>query len=91
VGSPDADVVEAAGVAEGDHPGGVDAIAADPVVAIGVSAGRGGGLGTRQVGDRGGGSLGQGAVRSAVVVGVEEAPCRSAIVVGWSGSAACPH
>ena len=46
VGSPDADVVQAAGVAEGDHAGGVDAVAADPVVgvvvrpAVGVVFGR---------------------------------------------------
>jgi hypothetical protein len=32
VGSPDADVVQAAGVAEGDHAGVVDPVAADPVV-----------------------------------------------------------
>jgi len=31
VGSPDADVVQAAGVAEGDHAGGVDPVAAHPV------------------------------------------------------------
>jgi hypothetical protein len=29
VGSPDADVVQAAGVAEGDHAGGIDPVAAD--------------------------------------------------------------
>ena len=37
VGSPDADVMESAGVAEGELAGGVDAVAADPVVAIGVA------------------------------------------------------
>jgi len=35
VGPPDADVVEPAVVAEGDEPGGVDAVGADAVVGVG--------------------------------------------------------
>jgi hypothetical protein len=42
VGSPDADVVEPAVVSEGDHAGGVDPVAADPVVGVGVPASCGG-------------------------------------------------
>ena len=52
VGSSDADVVQAAVVAQGDHAGGVDAVAADPGV------GRGG---RRAVG---GGGLGAGVRRA---------------------------
>jgi hypothetical protein len=36
VGSPDTDMVQPAVVAEGDHAGGVDPVAADPVVTVGV-------------------------------------------------------
>jgi hypothetical protein len=57
VGSPDADVVQAAGVAEGDHAGGVDPVAANPVVGVGVPAGRRGGLRPRGVDGGGGGPL----------------------------------
>jgi hypothetical protein len=41
VGSPDADVMESTGVAQGDDAGVVDAVVADPVVGVGVAAGRG--------------------------------------------------
>lgn len=41
VGSADADVVELAGVSQGDDAGGVDAVVADPVVGVGVAAGGG--------------------------------------------------
>ena len=44
VGSPDAEVVEAAVVAQGDFAGAVDAVVADAPVGVGVAAG-GGGLG----------------------------------------------
>ena len=52
----EADVVEAAVVAQGDSAGLVDAVVADPVVGVGALAG--GGLGTRLVGGGGGGALG---------------------------------
>jgi hypothetical protein len=41
VGSPDANVVESAGVADGDDAGFVDPVVADPVVAVWVAAGGG--------------------------------------------------
>jgi hypothetical protein len=54
VGSADADVVEAAVVAQGDHAGVVDAVAAYPVVGGRGERGRRGGLGSGLVGaDRG--------------------------------------
>jgi hypothetical protein len=56
VGSPDADGVEPATVTEGDLAGVVDAVAADPVVGIGLLV-AGGGLGTGLVGGGGGGSV----------------------------------
>ena len=52
VGSADADVVQAPGVAQGDAAGVVDAVVADPVVGVGVSAVAGKRLGQRVV-DRG--------------------------------------
>jgi hypothetical protein len=67
VGPADADVVELAGVAEGDAAGVVDDVAADPVVGVGVAA-AGGGFGPRGVGGRGGGPVRQGAVRPGGVV-----------------------
>jgi len=70
VGSSDADVVESAVVAQGDDAGVVDAVAADPVVAVGPGAGRRG-LRSGRVGD-GRGAAVQGAVRPAVVVLVPE-------------------
>jgi hypothetical protein len=70
VGSADADVVEPAGDAQGDDAGLVDAVGAYPVV--GVGAGCWIGLGAGGVGRRGGGAMGQGAVRSAVVVLLDE-------------------
>jgi hypothetical protein len=76
VGSSEADVVEAAVVAEGDPAGGVDAVAADPPVDVGV-AGRGAGFGSGPVDDAGWGVVGQGPVGSLLVVegdeGVEQA------------------
>lgn len=36
MGSPDADVMQAAVVAQGDHAGGVDAVAADSMMGLGV-------------------------------------------------------
>jgi hypothetical protein len=39
VGSADADVVQPPGMADGDHAGVVDAVAADPVVGVGVPVG----------------------------------------------------
>jgi hypothetical protein len=42
VGSSDADVVQSAGQAQGDHAGGVDAVVADPVVAAALAAAGGG-------------------------------------------------
>jgi len=50
----EADVVEAAGVAQGDPAGSVDAVVADPIVAVGALAG--GGLGAGGVGGGGDGS-----------------------------------
>jgi len=67
VGSPDADVVQAAGDAEGDHAGGVDSVAADPVVGVGVAAGRRGGLRPGGVDGGGAGPLRQRPVRAVVV------------------------
>ena len=48
-GSADADVVESAVVAEGDFAGFVDAVVADSVVGVGVSARSGEGFGHRGV------------------------------------------
>ena len=71
VGSADADGVEPALVAQGDLPAGVDAVAAESVVGVGTAV-AGGGLGAAGV-DRGrGGSVRQGAVRTVVVVGLDE-------------------
>jgi hypothetical protein len=54
----DADVVELAGVAEGDGDDGPDLVGADAVVSIGVAV-AGGGLGPGGVGGRGGLAPGQ--------------------------------
>src|SRR5579859_56829 len=67
VGPADADVVEPAGVAEGDAAGGVDDVAADPVVGVAGPV-AGGGLGPGGVDGGGGGPAGQRLVRPAGVV-----------------------
>jgi hypothetical protein len=83
VGSADADVVQAAGQAQGDAAGLVERVVAESVV--GVTGAAGAGLGA---GGRGGGPVRQRAVRSVVVVGgdegVEEA-CSPVMVAGWTG------
>ena len=63
VGSADADVVQAAGQAQGDAAGPVDLVGADPVVGVAVAVGAGSGLGAGGVGGRGGGPVRQGPVR----------------------------
>ena len=63
VGAADADVVEAAGAAQGDGAGLVDAVVAESVVGAGAGAG-GAGLGQQSV-DDGGGSPAEGAVGAA--------------------------
>jgi hypothetical protein len=68
VGSADAEVVEAAGHAERDHAGGVDAVVADAGVRVVVAAGGGEGFGEGVVGGCGGGAVGQGPVWPLVVV-----------------------
>ena len=70
VGSPDADVVQAPGDAQGDDAGLVDAVGADPVV--GVGAGCWVGFGSGRVGGGGGGLMCQGAVWAVMVVFVDE-------------------
>ena len=72
VGSADADVVQPAVVAQGDGAGFVDAVVADPVVGVGVSARAGQGFGHGVVEGGGGGPVRQGAVWSVVVVLVDE-------------------
>jgi len=57
VGSSDADVVQAAGRAQGDAAGVIDAVTADPVV--GVEAFAWGGFGAGGVGGGGGGLVWQ--------------------------------
>ena len=59
VGSSDADVVEAAGHAQGDHAGGVDAVVADAGVAVVVAAGGRERFGQGVVGGCGGGPVGR--------------------------------
>ena len=59
VGAADADVVELAGVAEGDGADGPDLVGADAVVGVGVAV-AGGGLGPGGVGGCGGPVTGQG-------------------------------
>ena len=71
VGSSDADVVESAVVAEGHRAAVVDAVVADPVVGVGVVAGRGG-CGAGLVGGGRGGLAGERAVGSVVVVVLDE-------------------
>jgi hypothetical protein len=66
VGSAGADVVEAAGVAEGELAVGVDAVSADAVAGAGGPA-AGGGFGPGSVCGGGGLAAGQGAVRPLVV------------------------
>ena len=63
----DADVVELAGVAEGDGSDGPDLAGADAVVGVAFPV-AGGGLGPGGAGGGGGGPAGQGAVRPAGVV-----------------------
>ena len=67
VGPADADVVELAGVSQGDGAGGADDVGADAVVGVGGAV-AGGGFGPGGVGGGGGGAVGQGAVRPAGVV-----------------------
>ena len=68
MGSADADVEEAAPVAEGDLALLVDDVAANAVVVVEVAAGDGSGLGEGVI-DRGrGGAVGQRAVRALLVV-----------------------
>ena len=71
MGSSEAEVVEAAVVAEGDAAGGVDAVAADAVVVV-VGAVTGGGFGSGPVDDAGWGVVGQGPVGSLFVVDGDE-------------------
>ena len=66
VGSADADVVELAGVAQGDACRWRRAVGADPVVGVGWR-GAGGGFGPGGVGGGGGGLVGQGPVRALVL------------------------
>jgi hypothetical protein len=63
-------VVQAPGGAQGDDAGLVDAVGVDPVV--GVEPCCWVGFGSGRVGRGGGGLVGQGAMRSAVVVGLQE-------------------
>jgi hypothetical protein len=71
VGPADADVVEAAVVAEGEFAVGVDAVGADAVVVVG-GLGGGGGFGPGRVDGGRGGPVGQGAVRPGGVVDAGE-------------------
>jgi hypothetical protein len=70
VGSADADVVQPAVVAQGDHAGVVDAVVADPLVGGWGVGGRRGGLGSGGVGGGWSGAAGaaESAVRAAGVV-----------------------
>jgi hypothetical protein len=68
VGSADADVEEAALVAEGDLARVVDDVMADAVVVVELTAGGGSGLGPGVVNGGGGGAVGQRAVRALLVV-----------------------
>lgn len=68
--SADADVEEVAVVAQGDFAGFVDAVGAESEVAVGLVVGSG--FGACVVGDGGGGVMGERAVRSPVVVVVDE-------------------
>ena len=68
MGPADADVKEAASVAEGDLALVVDDVAADAVVVVKLAAAGGSGLGHGQVDGGGSGAVGQGAVRSLLVV-----------------------
>jgi hypothetical protein len=72
VGSADCDVVQAAGVADGDASGVVDAVVADAVVGVVAAAGAGQRRGQRVVDRGGGGPVWQESVGSALVVGVHE-------------------
>jgi hypothetical protein len=67
VGSADADVVESAVVAEGEGAAGVDDVAADSGLRVGLGGGGRDGFGSGLVGG-GWGAAVQGAVRPAVVV-----------------------
>lgn len=70
VGLADSDVVELAGVSEGDGAGGVDFVVADPVVGSGGGS-FWSGFGESGVGN-GGGDASQAAVGAVVVVDVDE-------------------
>lgn len=72
VGSADADVAEFPGDAQGHGPGCVDLVGADAVVGVGGSVGARGGFRAGGVGGGRGGAVGQGAVRSVLVVGRDE-------------------
>jgi hypothetical protein len=82
-----ADVVQPAVVAEGDDPGPVDAVGADPVVGVG-SAVAGAGFGPGGAGGGGGRAAGERSVRALGVVdageGVDER-LRSLMAGGWPG------
>jgi hypothetical protein len=70
VGAAEADVAESAVVAQGDDAGGVDAVAADAVVAVEAGSGRVG-LGSGRVGLRGGGTVERAVGSDGVVVAAE--------------------
>ena len=72
VGGADAEVVHAAGAAEGHAAFGVEAVVAQAVVAGGVPVGRGEGFGGRLVGLSGGLAV-KSAVGALLVVDVDEA------------------
>lgn len=71
LGLADTDVVESSGDSEGDVADLGDPVGADPVVAV-VLAATGGGFGSGLVGGGGGCLMGQGPVRSVLVVGLDE-------------------
>ena len=72
MGPADADVEEAASVAEGDLALVVDDVAADAVVVVELATGGGSSLGQGVVDGSRGGAVGQGAVRALLVVGADE-------------------
>jgi len=82
VGPADADVVELAGVAEGDGAGVVDDVFADAVVGVGVAV-AGDGFGPGGVGDGGWRAVGQGPVRAAGVVELGEGVELVGVRRGW--------
>jgi hypothetical protein len=72
VGSADADVAKAAGDAQGDAAGFVDLVAAGAVVGVGAAVAAGSGLRQGGVEAGGGGVVRKRAVRSSLVVLLEE-------------------